>query len=510
MRLTRILRRAVFIFVNLGKTYYNDDTVNSREKSPENPSFAITGLAGQKTLQGKVSINGAKNAALKAMAAAVLFDKKVRLENVPHTADIDTLTSIMEKLGAKISWVGEKNSKGKIIRDHVMEIDTTKIDSTDIDPKLAAGMRASVVLTGPLLARFGKVSFPAPGGCVIGARPIDLFIEGYKKMGATVTLKNGLYHISAPKGLSGMENFFHTISVGGTETLMMAATLAHGKTILNNCALEPEIVNIAEWLISCGGKIKGVGTSTVEIIGTGLNPTEPGKSRGNKLLSPVKHFVTIPDRIETGSFVLLGVLCAKDLVIENCEPKHIESLLHLLNDSGVDIKVKDSPVGKIGCGSIHIKDNIKPNSSFKSFNVSTKEYPGFPTDLQSPVVTYLTQVTGESSVLETIFEGRFKYVQDLKKIGAHIGLINPREIKIKGPTALAVTTHSKSRAVGVTEQIKPTELLAHDIRAGFAIVLAALTAEGKFIVRNAHLIDRGYEKLEERLMALGADIKRML
>ena len=463
-----------------------------------NPSFAITGLAGAKTLQGKVSINGAKNAALKAMAAAVLFDKKVRLENVPHTADIDTLTFIMEKLGAKITWVGEKNSKGKIIRDHVMEIDTTKIDSTDIDPKLAAGMRASVVLTGPLLARFGKVSFPAPGGCVIGARPIDLFIEGYKKMGATVTLKDGLYHISAPNGLSGMENFFHTISVGGTETLMMAATLAHGKTVLNNCALEPEIVNIAEWLISCGANISGVGTSRIEIIGT-----------GRKLFTPIKTYVTIPDRIETGSFVLLGVLCAQNLLIDNCEPKHIESLLHLLNVSGVDIKVKDSPVGKIGCGSIHIKDNVKPNSSFKSFNVSTKEYPGFPTDLQSPVVTYLTQVTGESSVLETIFEGRFKYVQDLKKIGADIRLVNPREIKIKGPTTFTAVTQSKNRAVDAIGATKPTELLAHDIRAGFAIVLAALTAKGKFVVRNAHLIDRGYEKLEERLMALGADIKRI-
>lgn len=446
-----------------------------------NPSFAITGLAGKKTLKGSVQISGAKNAALKAIAASVLFDGKVLLKNVPHTADIDTIITILEKLGAQAVWIGEKDGNGKVIRDHTLEIDTSKVHSTNINPKLAAGMRASVVLTGPLLARFGKVSFPAPGGCVIGARPIDLFIEGYKKMGAKVELKDGLYHISASKGLSGMETFFHTISVGGTETLMMAATLAEGKTILNNCALEPEIVNVAEWLIACGAKIKGVGTSTIEIIGS-----------AGKLLKSKTTYVTIPDRIETGSFILLGALCAEDLTVDDCEPKHIESLLHLLDDSGVKIDVGEK--------SVRIKNNSKSNHSFKSFNISTKEYPGFPTDLQSPAVTFLTQVFGESSVLETIFEGRFKYVEDLVKIGANINTVNPREIMIKGPSVLA---QPKGDGVGATE------LMAHDIRAGFAIVVAALVAKGKFIVRNAHLVDRGYEKLEERLKVLGAKIERV-
>ncbi len=452
-----------------------------------NPLFTITGLAGKKTLKGSVHINGAKNAALKAMAAAVLFDGKVRLENVPDTADIETMASILRKLGAKVEWVADQVVKnGGITRKHILEIDSTSITSADIDPVLAAGMRASVVLTGPLLARFGKVSFPAPGGCVIGARPIDLFIEGYKKMGAKVDLKNGLYHITAHASLNGMQNFFHKISVGGTETLMMAATLAKGKTILHNCALEPEIVNVAEWLIACGAKIKGVGTPVIEVEGN-----------GGKLLKPKVFYTTIPDRIEAGSFLLLGALSAEDLKIENCEPKHMEAVLHLLGDSGLKCD--------IGANSIHIKNNTKPNSHFKSFDVSTKEYPGFPTDLQAPAVAYLTQVKGESSVLETIFEGRFKYVEDLIKIGANIKVLNEREISIKGPTAFIDGDNIGSDSNGDANE---TELCAHDIRAGFAIVMAALVAKGKFVVRNAHLIDRGYEKLEERLSKLGTNIKR--
>jgi len=491
--------------VLLTKTYYNTATeyhtsmsttksTESTTKKSTNPALIIKGLAGKKTLKGRVSINGAKNAALKAMAAAVLFNKKVRLENVPHTADIDTLTTILEKLGAKVSWVGARSHDGEVKRNHIMEIDTSTINSTDIDPKLAAGMRASIVLTGPLLARFGKVTFPAPGGCVIGARPIDLFIEGYKKIGAKVTLKDGLYHISAPNGLSGMDNFFHIISVGGTETLMMAAVLAKGKTILSNCAKEPEIANVAEWLVSCGAKIKGAGTSTIEIVGNGrnLHPTD-NFSNHDKLLDPIEHFVTIPDRIETGSFLLLGALCANDLSIDDCEPKHIESLLHLLDDSGVSVTIKKAR--KIdGKSSIIIKDVEDPQKIYKAFDIRTKEYPGFPTDLQAPVVAFLTQATGESHIMETIFEGRFKYVEDLCMLGANITVLNPHEIKVIGPTPL----------------IQQTELYAHDIRAGFAIVMAALVAKGQFIVHNAHLIDRGYEDIEKRLCALGADVKRML
>ncbi len=240
-------------------------------------SFIIEGLGGNRTLKGSVSINGAKNAALKAVAASVLFDAPVTLKNVPYTSDMETISIILEKLGAKI--VSRENGSQTLV------IDPSSISGTDIDLDLAKGMRASVVLTGPLLARFGKVTFPAPGGCVIGARPIDLFLSGYKKMGASVTEDSTLYTISASK-LNGTEIFFNKITVGGTETLMMAAVLAHGTTVLKNCALEPEIVNVAEWLNECGAHISGIGTPTLTIEGT-----------NGKLLSPKVPYVAIPDRI---------------------------------------------------------------------------------------------------------------------------------------------------------------------------------------------------------------------
>lgn len=337
-------------------------------------------------------------------------------------------------------------------------------------------MRSSVVLTGPLLARFGKVSFPAPGGCVIGARPVDLFIEAYKKMGASVDLKNDTYYISAKEGkLESSEIFFNVQTVGGTETLMMAAVLAQGKTILKNCAMEPEIVSVAEYLNSCGANIKGAGTSTIEITG------------GSLLESKGKAYVTLPDRIEAGSFLLLGALCADNLKIKNCNPLHLESTISLLKESGVPISVTEN--------SIEIKDNAKiKNSDLKSFNIRTHEYPGFPTDLQAPMVTFLTQVSGESMVFETIYEGRFKFTQNLTKLGAEITTMNPREILIHGNAIL--------------KSIENETLDAYDIRAGFATVMAALIAKGSSTINNIYYIDRGYESLETRLSAIGANITR--
>lgn len=434
-------------------------------------SFHITGLAGEKTLKGSISIQGAKNAALKAMAAAILFDGPVMLENIPDNADVLTMGTILTKLGATVERIftdGELSLK----------IDATSISSTDIDPTLAGSMRASVVLTGPLLARYGKVSFPTPGGCVIGARPIDLFIDGYKKMSAKIDEDKNSYYISAPNKLHETEIFFNKQTVGGTETLMMAAVLSKGTTILKNCAMEPEIVNVAEWLNACGADIRGVGTPTIEISGT-----------NGTLLSAKKHpYVTIPDRIETGSYLLLGALCAQDLEITDCEPRHIESLTNLLKDSGVPLE--------IGPTTIKIVNNVAPNALLAPVaDIRTHEYPGFPTDLQSPLVAYLTQTNGQSKVFETIYEGRYKYVEDLNSIGAGISFLNPREISINGPTPLRA-------------QPEGTALEARDIRAGFAIVMAALVGTGTFTITNIHLIDRGYEKLEERLQKLGAKVER--
>jgi UDP-N-acetylglucosamine 1-carboxyvinyltransferase len=258
---------------------------------------------------------------------------------------------------------------------------------------------------------------------------------------------------------------------------MMAAVLAHGTTVLKNCAMEPEIVNVAEWLNECGANIVGAGTPTITIVGT-----------GSTLLSPKKGYVTIPDRIEAGSYLLLGALCAEELTLTHCRPDHMEAVINLLKSSGVPIETTKDEV--------RIRGNRQSNDSCTSFNVRTHEYPGFPTDLQSQMVAFLSQTTGESIVLETIFEGRFKFTEELTKLGATITAMNPREILIKGPSTF-------------TELPEGEFLSAHDIRAGFAVVMAALVAKGTFTINSVHLIDRGYEKLEERLAAIGAQIKRV-
>ena len=437
--------------------------------------FIVQGLAGKKSLAGSIMVSGAKNAALKAMAAAVLFDGPVVLDNVPDTADIHTLAEILQKLGAQVS-----------LRGISVEIDPSTITSTDIDPGLAKTMRASVVLTGPMLARFHKISFPSPGGCVIGARPIDLFIAGYAQMGARTDEKDCVYRIESDAVLKSARIAFKKISVGATETLMMAAVLADGTTVLENCAMEPEITNVAEWLNSCGAKISGVGTPTIQIIGTAGKLL---KSVASGVTGAIPHYIAIPDRIETGSYLLLGALCAEDLVIKNCRPDHIKALTSILKSSGVPIE--------IGADSITISGNTRPNSDFKSVaDLRTREYPGFATDLQAPMTVFLTQATGQTRVHEAIYEGRFKYVDDLEKMGADISMVSRSEVLVKGPSVL--------RAMADEE-----ELSAHDIRAGFAIVMAALVADGSSMINNVHLIDRGYERLEERLSALGAKVSRV-
>jgi len=434
--------------------------------------FKIQGLGGKKILRGEVQINGAKNAVLKAMAAAILFKDEVKILNAPYTEDVKKTVTLLETAGAKVEV-----SEDAVNHSHVLKINTATLHNTDIDPEIAKSMRASVVMTGPMLSRYGKVSLVQPGGCVIGARPIDQFIEGYKKMGATVEFKDDVSIITAPEGgLRGAEIIFHLQTVGGTETLMMAAVLAKGVTVLKNCAMEPEITSLAEYLTSCGAKIEGIGTTTLTI--TGVEP----------LVSAGKPYVTIPDRIEAGSFLLLAALCGDDVKITTCEPKHLEVLISMLMDSGVPLQ--------IGTDFIHVKNNgAVKNSELKTFNVRTHEYPGFATDLQPQVSVFLTQASGESIIFETIFEGRFKYTEDLIKMGANITIMNPREIMVKGGAELKAP--------------EAEELRAHDIRAGFAVVMAALVASGESVINNIYYIDRGYERLEERLCALGAKVERV-
>ena len=439
-------------------------------------SLIIKGLAGKKTLRGEVHIKGAKNAILKAMAASILFEEAVELENISHTADVEQMSDLLADLGAKIE-------KGK----GTLSINAPKLSSTNLDADISQSMRSSIVATGPILARYGKVSFPSPGGCVIGERPVDLFINNYKKMGAEVVEKDGMFNITAPKdGLKGADIFFRVQTVTGTETLMMMAVLAKGTTTLRNCAMEPEIESVAEWLNECGAKIEGAGTTTITI-------------HGSKLLKAKKPYVAIPDRIEAASFLFLGALCADDLLVSKCEPKHLESVTNFLSSSGVLLEIKKDLIHVKGNTNASIgkkNSSLKINSSYKSANIRTHEYPGFPTDLQPIAAVYLSQASGESIIFETIFEGRFKYVEELNKLGANIKVMNSREVLVQGPTLY--------KALQAGE-----ELMAHDIRAGFAIVLAALCAEGNSVVKNVHLIDRGYESLEKTLTLLGADVRRV-
>ncbi|MFA6552273.1 MAG: UDP-N-acetylglucosamine 1-carboxyvinyltransferase [Candidatus Paceibacterota bacterium] len=428
--------------------------------------FLIKGLGGKKKLNGTIPVFGAKNAALKAMAASILFKDDVKYENIPFISDIEMMSEILSDLGAEIEKTGK----------YSMNINSEKAKKTELDRNLSKRMRASVVLTGPILARFGEVSFPHPGGCVIGERPIDMFLEGFKKMGAEVSEAGEKYYIKAKDGkLKGAEIFFKMQSVTNTETFILAGVLAEGKTVLKNCALEPEISNLAEFLIECGAKIKGVSTATIEIEGTG----------GKLLESKGKVFKTIPDRIEAGSFLILATLAGDNIEITNCEPKHLEILIDTLRRSGVKIDVEKN--------SIKVSNNGKvKNSSLTATNIKTHEYPGFPTDLQAPMAVYLTQVSGESVIFETIFEGRLNYINDLARMGADVKVWDSHQAMIKGPT-----------------ELKGKELDGPDLRAGLAYILAAIIAKGNSVINNVHFVDRGYEKIEERLQKIGVEIERV-
>lgn len=460
--------------------------------------FLIKGLAGKRTLKGKIKINGAKNASLKALASTILFDDTVTLNNVPHTDDIKKMISILSGLGAEIS----ENINGKI------KISCSSGMKYSIDKEKAKAMRASVVLTGPILSRFGKVTFPAPGGCVIGARPIEFFLASYEKMGAKVSLSSSSdeYVIEAPKeGLNGADIFFKWQSVGATETLMMAGVLAKGKTVLRNCAMEPEIVNLADFLINCGAKISGAGTPTIEIEG------------GELLKSNGKEYFTVSDRIEAGSYLILSALCAEDVLIENCEPDHLRALTSSLIEAGVKMEISDSEK------TIRVLGPLE--KELKPLTIKTHEYPGFPTDLQAQMAVFLTQCNGDSFLFETIFEGRLRYVEELIKLRANIKAINSRELIISGKTPLKArgdTCDNNGRGENSGDNDRKTgggdednsencaEILnAHDIRAGFAVVMAGILAEGRSEINGIKYIDRGYEKIEEKLRDIGVDIKRV-
>ncbi len=422
--------------------------------------FVIEGMYGSKSLQGAITVAGAKNAVLPAMAASLLSDKQLVLTNVPHIEDVLRMSELLEGLGVTVTRTED-----------TLTLQASAVRTSHIERESAKRMRSSVFLTGPLLARFQEARFPHPGGCVIGERPIDQFLKGFAQMGATISHEDEWYVVRAKDGLKGATLFFDLVSVSATETFMMAATLARGTTVLENCATEPEVVFLAEVLRRGGAQIYGDGTSTIHI-------------EGGALLSYDEPIPVIPDRIETSSFLLLAALAGTDVVINECNPQHVRIMTQYLESTGVPLE--------IGGTHIRIVNNTKPNTAFVSArDIRTHEYPGFPTDIQAPLSVFLTQVTGENTVFETIFENRLGYTDDLIKMGADITVWNPQKMMVRGP-----------------RKLKGRELMSPDLRAGLAFIMAGVVAEGTSVVGNAYYIDRGYQHIEQRLSALGVQIRR--
>lgn len=418
-------------------------------------AFQVQGLAGDATLKGRVSVEGAKNAVLPLMAAALVMEGETTFTNVPDIADVRSMSLLAEGLGAYTTMKGSE-----------LSMRTQDARGTVLDSDIAKRLRASVLLIGAVLARSGKVVFPHPGGCVLGSRPIDLFEKGFAKLGCTVTCDNDVYTFEAPQGVQGGEIFFHVVSVTATETFMIAAVKAKAPVTLKNCAMEPEIVALAEFLQASGARITGAGTPTIVIHPAHVAP-------------PAEPFRVTPDRIEAGSFLILGALLGKDVTIEHCEPAHLEAVIETLKDMGVPIHVSGTTI------------TVSKASTLRPALVRTHEYPGFPTDLQAPFAVLLTQAQGESVLHEFVFDGRLNYAADLVRMGARIDVVNPHKAIVKGPMPL-----------------KGRDIDGPDIRAGLAFLLAAALAEGQSTIGNAHLIDRGYEHIEHKLSALGLDIAR--
>jgi UDP-N-acetylglucosamine 1-carboxyvinyltransferase len=414
-------------------------------------------IRGGEPLLGTIRVSGAKNAALPCMAAALLTADPVILENIPQVRDIQTTRNLLAAMGAEVEL-----GSGRAL--HRTTIHCQNLASPEASYELVKTMRASTLVLGPLLARCGRARVSLPGGCAIGSRPIDLHIKGLEQLGAKITQEHGYVEATAHR-LQGAEIVFDKITVTGTEDLLMAATLAQGETLLQNCAREPEVADLAALLNKMGAKIEGAGTATIRV-------------QGVSRLKGAKHRI-IPDRIEAGTFLIAGAMTGGDLNIAGCDPNHLKAIINKLHEVGVKTRSTSDSVRVMG------------DHPFTASDMTTEEYPGFPTDCQAQFMALATQAEGASIITENIFENRFMHAQELVRMGANIKIEGRRAV-VRGKTPLSAAA-----------------VLASDLRASASLVLAALVADGETIIDRVYHLDRGYERIEEKLRGVGAQIKRI-
>ena len=419
-------------------------------------------VRGGNPLLGTIKVSGAKNSALPCMAAAILTEDEVILENIPQVRDIETERKLLESMGAEVELGYGRAQHRTSIKCAVLSDPVAKYE-------IVKTMRASSLVLGPLIARTGIARVAMPGGCAIGGRPIDLHINALEKMGATITYDHGYLEAKTDR-LAGAHIVFDKITVTGTEDILMAATLADGETILENCAREPEVTDVAALLTAMGARIEGAGTSTIKV--EGVSSLHGARYRIN------------PDRIEAGTFLIAGAITGGDLNIDCCDPSHLGSLIAKLEQAGVRLD--------IGSDNIRVRsEGSKTEGGLRAVDVSTEEYPGFPTDMQAQYMALATQCEGTSTITENIFENRFMHVNELIRMGANI--------TVSGRTA---TVRGKS-------PLQSAAVMCSDLRASAALVLAAMVADGESILDRVYHMDRGYERLEEKLRGVGAQIRRM-
>lgn len=413
-------------------------------------------VKGGNRLVGAVKTSGAKNAVLPIIAASILGTTPSHLDEVPMLEDVHTISEVLKCLGLAVECSPEKN---------VLDIDSTEITSYEAPYELVRTMRASFLVMGPLLARIGKARISMPGGCAIGARPIDIHLKGFEALGVKIEQGHGYIEASAPEGLKGTSIYFDFPSVGATENIMMAASLAEGTTILENAAEEPEIVDLANYLNKMGAKIRGAGTDTIRIEGV-------EKLHG-------ADYTIIPDRIEAGTYMIAAAMTGGDIVVENVLPEHQKPLIAKLREAGAVVEEDIDKVRVIG------------KNPLKAVSIKTLPYPGFPTDMQAQMMAMMVIAEGRSKVTETVFENRFMHVVELNRMGAQI------------------STEGRSAVIDGPCKLTGCDVRATDLRAGAAMILAGLVAEGTTRIGDLHHIDRGYENIVAKLKNLGADIERV-